>query len=215
MIGDMRNRVLLVAMTSLVLTGCPAGGFFGRYVIVNNAGSTVSNLKISAAGGGQTWDETLHGQGWIHSRPFISKSLIVSWSDETGDHEEQFSFDKKTSYRSHADLYVELKPDGDLAWRVIEPPTEDGGPSTKMALVGVYLFYCLGVGLLVGVPLALAGVITWGLFKALRMGLIGIVEGLRGENSVFQFSIREILLLTTAIALALGWLVHYSAWMTK
>jgi hypothetical protein len=210
--GGMRNQILVVAVSALVLSGCPAGGFFGRYVIVNNTGSTIANLKISVGNGReQTWDQTLAGQGWIHLKPLGRKSLIVSWSDETGDHEECFSFEKKTSYRSRADLYIELKPQGHLAWRVIEPPTEDGGPATILALVGAYLFYCLGVGLLVGVPLALAAVITYYLFKGARAGLTGIVQGLRGDRTVFQFTIREIVLLTTVIALALGWSVHFLA----
>jgi hypothetical protein len=206
----MRNRILVVAISALVLTGCPPGGFFGRYVIVNNTGSTMTNLKISVGNGTEeVWGQTLPGQGWIHSKPFPHKFLIVSWKDESGDHEKRFSFEKKTAYRSKADLYIELNPHGNLVWRAIEPPTEDGGPATTLALVGVYLFYCLAVGLVVGVPVALAAVIAYGLFKAIRTGLTATVEGLRGDRTVFQFTTREILLLTTVVALALGWFVHF------
>ncbi len=212
----MKTRILVLSFSALLFSGCPAGGFFGRYVVVNSTGSTVTNLKISVGNGfEQTWDQTQSGQGWIHSKSFREKSLIVSWSDESGDHEENFSFEKKVGYRSHADLYIELNPQGKLAWRVIAPPTEGGGPATILALIGVYLLYCLGFGLFVGVPVALAAAIAWGLFKGIRIALLGIVDGLRGDQSVFQFSIREIMLLTTVVAVGLGWLVHILTLMQR
>jgi hypothetical protein len=209
--GGMRNRLLLVTLSALVLSGCPAGGFFGRYLVVNNTGSTVTNLTISVGtGNDQIWDETLPGQGWIHSTPIPGgpKFLIVSWNDETGYHNERFSFENKTTYQSKADVYVELNPRGGFAWRIIEPPTENGGPATILAAVLIYLFYCLGVGLVIGLPLALAALIAYGLLIVMRTGAIATVQGLHGDRSVFQFTIREILLLTTAIALALGWFFH-------
>jgi hypothetical protein len=212
--GGMRNRILLVTLSALVLSGCPGGGFFGRYVVVNSTGSTITNLTIAVGNGlDQSWEETLPGQGWIHSKSFGPKSLIVSWNDETGYHKEEFSFEKKTGYRSNADVYVELKPHGELAWRIIEPPAEDGNPSTIFSLVTVYFLYCLGVGVVIGVPIALAALIAYGLFMVMRTGAIAIVQGLHGDHSAFQFSIREIVLLTTVVALALGWAVHISAWM--
>jgi hypothetical protein len=209
MVVGMRNRILVVALCALLLSGCPAGGFFGRYLIVNNTDSTITNLEISVRSGmKKAWDQTLPGQGWMHSDAFPDKSLIVSWSDATGTFKKEFSFEKKTAYRSEADLYIELNSHGNLAWRVIEPPREDSTAWAIVSLIPVYIFYCLAVALLLGVPLAWAAVIAYGLFKAIQTGIDAAGPGLCGGRSIFQFTIREIMLLTTVAALVFGWFVQ-------
>ena len=197
-------------LSALLVSGCTAGGFYGRYLIFNNTGSTITNLTISVgAGNAQTWYETLAGQGWIHSS-LGDKFLIVSWSDATGLHNKRFSFEDEVSYRSKADVFVELNAGGELSWRVVEPPTENGGPASIPSLIAVYFYYCLGVVLVLGIPVALAALAAYGLFNVLRTVAISVVQGLHGDHSAFQFSIREIVLLTTVVALALGWFLH--AW---
>lgn len=202
----MKARVLALAFLSLILVGCPAGGFFGRYLLVNNTESTVRDLTISGGvGSEQIWQETLPGQGWIHSKPFLSKYVDVTWSDDTGLHQEEIRFEKKVSYRSKADLYIELKPHGQLAWRIIDPPADDGAPSTALMVVAGYGLYLLGIIMLVGVPLALVALSAYGFFKVGRLICREVAAGLHGDQSVFQFTIREVLMLTTMVALALGW----------
>src|SRR5947208_2649782 len=113
----MKNRLLAAAFSALILSGCPAGGLFGRYLIVNNTDSTITDLTVSVGNGSEkTWDQTLPGQGWIHSKTFGRKFVIVSWKDETGDHQERISFENKIGYQSKADLFIEIKPHGILEW---------------------------------------------------------------------------------------------------
>jgi hypothetical protein len=205
----MRNRFLVVAFLALVLSGCPSGGFFGRYIVVNNTGSTLTYLSISVGKGTEiTWDETLPGQGWMHPEAMGPEFLIVSWTDETGSHEEQFSFEEKINYRSEADLYVELNQNGKLAWRVIEPPHADGSTAEVLSVMVLYVFFCLAVSFLVGVPLGLTVALAYGLFTAIRTSIDAAGPGFCGGRSFFQFTIREIMLLTTVAALAFGWLVR-------
>jgi hypothetical protein len=189
--------------------GCPPGDWRGRYVVVNNTESAITGLTLSAGNDSEkSWNETLPGQGWIHSRSLGHGLLTISWKDESGDHEERFSFDKKVGYGSRADLFIELKPHGLLEWRIVEPPKDK---SNLWAVVPVYVLWCLSIGLVLGVPVALAAVIAYVLFSFIRQGLIATVEGLRGDRSVFQFTIREIALLTAVVALACGWFVQFVA----
>lgn len=201
----MKKRLLVAAFSALLLTGCPPGPApHRRYVILNDTGSTITNLTISDGSTAEKiGDETLPGQAWMHSRPFGPRPVIVAWRNESGDHEVKFS-ENKTARLSQAEFLIALKPRGDFAGRVIEPPAES---SNVLALIPVYLLYCLAAALVVGVPLALAAVVAYLLFKVIQAGLIAAGQALRGDRSVFQFSIREIILLTLVTALALGWIV--------
>jgi hypothetical protein len=131
--------------------------------------------------------------------------FFLSWSDETGDHEEMVRLNKNTA---KTDLYIELHPHRSLASRPIEPPPDN---LNMWALMPVYLLYCVVVSLLIGVPVAGAVVIAYVLFTFIRAGLIATVQVLHGDRSLFQFTIREIALLTTVAALACGWYVHFLA----
>jgi hypothetical protein len=209
----MRSRILVLAFLALTLGGCPAGGFFGRYLIVNNTGTTITNLKISVGNGREkVWDQTLPGQGWIE-KSLHDKSLTVSWSDDAGYHEKKFSFEKKTGYRSYADLHIELNPQGKLTWRIIEPAREEDSPLAIVSLVLIYIVFCVAFAIGVGVWLALASLTAYGLFTALRSAFITTMQGLRGDRTAFQFTIREIFLLTAVVALASGWILHFLAGM--
>lgn len=183
----------------------------GKYHIVNNTGSTITDLTASVGrGNDKTWDQTAAGEGWIHPN-LGAEFLIVSWKDEAGSHQKRFSFERKVNAGSKTDVYVELKLSGNLAWRVIEPPPEDGSVEAIFALACVYLGYCLVACLVIGVPVALAALVAYGLFKVIKTGVSATVQGLHGDRTVFQFSIREILLLTTVVALVCGWFVTYLA----
>lgn len=212
--GGMKRRVIAIAFFAVFLCGCPSGGFFGRYVIVNSTDETLKDMTISSGPGlSKTWGETLAGQGWIHPG-MVRKSLTVTWSDARGPHIETFDFEKQIGYRSHADVFLELKPNGVVAWRVVEPPQEGDRFATAGTMFILYIFYCILFALFVGVPVGLAGLVSWVTWHvACELG-----RNIRREmsgNKVFQFSIREILLLTTAIAVTLGWLVNVWAGMGR
>jgi hypothetical protein len=199
----MRNRVLAAALFAVLFCGCPPGQWFGRHVIVNNTDSVVTDLTISVGDGSdKTWVQTSPGQGWIDSKPPRHTSLIVCWKDESGYHEKRLDFRKKISYQSKDDLYIELKPHGLLEWRMIKESAET---ASVWALTPIYVSWCLFIGLLIGVPLALAAVVAYVLFKFIRAGLIATVKGLHGDNTAFQFTIREIALLTVTVGLIVGW----------
>ena len=118
-----RNATIAAcALSAVLFCGCPAGGFFGRYILINSTDSTVTNLAISAAGESKVWDVTLAGQRLNSDYlPGGPKRLSVSWSDGTGDHEVMISLEKKTGYRSKDDLFIELKPNGNVSWRLVKP----------------------------------------------------------------------------------------------
>jgi len=206
------HRYLKVAVTAVLafaLCGCPATkGPLRRYVVINNSTSAITDLTISVGGGVQTgaddfWEQTLPGQGWMYSTHHDAY-LTLSWKDEAGDHKEIIRPTSNSVFNSKTDLYIELLDNGALTSRPIEPP-----PDNRTAtLILVYLPYCLIVALFIGVPLGLAGIIAYVLFKFIRSALIAIALGLQGDRSVFQFSIREIALLTVAVAIACGWYIQ-------
>ena len=197
------------AIAALTLCGCPpTESPLRRYAFVNTTDSTITDFTISIGSTSQksvvqTWDQTPPGQGWVYSTRHPAY-LILSWQDETGDYERTIFSERRTIFRSTNDLYVELHPNGGLASRPIEPPSNNGN---VWALIPAYFFYCLVLCLFIGVPLAMAAVVAYVLFKFMRAVLIATLQGLHGDRSVFQFTIREIALLTTMVALACGWLL--------
>jgi hypothetical protein len=203
--AGMRSTILLIAFVPLLLTGCPPTKASRRHIILNNTGSTIANLTISNGKDAEKmWDQTLPGQGWIYARPFGPHFLKLSWIDESGSHEAQFT-ETKTINRPHAEFYIELNPAGELTGRMIEPPPESPNVWALVALIPLYLLYCVVVVPVVGVPLALAIGLAYGLFKAIQTGFTSTIDGLRGKNTVFQFTTREVMMLMTVVAFALGW----------
>jgi len=158
----------------------------------------------------KSWDETTPGQGWIYSQPFYGSrptSSVISWTDDAS-REKTLNVLSKAGKRKNADVYIELKPHGDLAWRIVDRPADEGDSWAIISLLPVYAAWCVLAALVIGVPLALAAFIAFLLFQTVRVGLGATVQGLRGDRTVFQFTIREVLFLMTMVALALGWLVH-------
>jgi hypothetical protein len=153
----------------------------------------------------KTWEQTQPGQGWVYSTRHAAY-FILSWKDENGDYEEIVLPAKTTAFQSKTDLYIELQPHGSMASRPIEPLPENG---SVWAFILLYFVYCVVASLLIGVPLAIGIVLAYVLFKFTRVVLIATFQGLHGDRSVFQFTIREIALLTTVAALACGWFVHF------
>jgi hypothetical protein len=62
-----------------------------------------------------------------------------------------------------------------------------------------------------GVPLALAALAAFLLFRWLRAAVVAMEHGLRGDQTVFQFTTREIAMFTMMIALACSWFAYHLA----
>jgi len=120
-----RRCVLLVSLLTLVLCSCPAGGFFGRYLVVNNTEETIKELKIKTRGFEATFPMLKQGEASLHRPASFHMDLEVSWQGESGEqHQVAFSFKKTAGHRNTDDLYVELRPRGVLAWRLVKRPEQ-------------------------------------------------------------------------------------------
>ena len=66
---NLQRRVLVITLACCVvvgITGCPSGGFFGRYIVLNSSDDTIHNLTISAVDQKKSRDTTAGGAGMDH-----------------------------------------------------------------------------------------------------------------------------------------------------
>ena len=118
-----RRRVPLVLFVLSVMaatTGCPATGFFGRYIVLNSGKTAVQNIAISAAGQEKTWAVTPPGQGWIVDN-FGPNSMVVDlvWVNDAGE-QKQTTIDFSSHAKGHCtdDLIIEFAAGGIPHWHL-------------------------------------------------------------------------------------------------
>jgi hypothetical protein len=112
----------IAAAALLTLGGCPAGGFFGRFIVLNTSGATVNNLMVSHMGQSVTFaGATIDSQGWVLSagmpggvaapKAKVNAYVVeISWTDSSGKAQQvTIDFKANAGYRCEDDLLVELE----------------------------------------------------------------------------------------------------------
>jgi hypothetical protein len=113
--------LLLLACCLIAATaGCPAGGFEGRYIVLNSGKAAIQNITLSLAGHEKSWAVTEAGQGWIIDNfDGHSKTVDVAWENETGEHRKcTIDFSRAAGYRCTDDLIIEFTIEGVPRWRL-------------------------------------------------------------------------------------------------
>jgi hypothetical protein len=113
-----RRTLMVVSVCGLlaVVAGCPHGGFFGRYIVVNAGKEPVRNLTLSAGGKQKTWATTEPGQGWITDN-LGPRTVDVTWESKSGETvRTQIDFSKAAGYRYKGDLIIEFNDSKVLSW---------------------------------------------------------------------------------------------------
>jgi hypothetical protein len=123
-ISKQRCCILCAAsFIAIALCGRPAGGFYGRYLIVNGSEETVTELAIATRYNEVGVDSLDAGQGRLLRPLDHLMELTVSWKGQSDSRfKVSFSIKKEAGYRNSDDLYIELKQNGCLAWRLVEQP---------------------------------------------------------------------------------------------
>jgi hypothetical protein len=122
-----RHFGCVVVILGLLLCGCPAGGFFGRYLVVNSTDETISELDITTRASEEKWRSVKPGNASVRRpKSFGDMEITVRWKVDSGDEfNVKFSIKKAAGYRNTDDLYIELKPRGVLALRLVKRPEQE------------------------------------------------------------------------------------------
>jgi hypothetical protein len=120
----LQRKVLVLILAGCLVTvvaGCPPGGFFGRYIVLNSSSETIHDLTISVADQTKTWEATAPGQGWIVS-DFVDSSttFAVTWTSESGEsRQSEIDFSEAAGYHCTDDLIIEFEAPHYLRWRLV------------------------------------------------------------------------------------------------
>jgi hypothetical protein len=113
--------IAILACLSCLIAGCSAGGFYGRYLVINSTGEAITALEISTPTAKVKWDRLEPGEGALREPLGAEMDVVVTWTTESGSTQVvKFSFAEAAGYRSSDDLQIELKPRNELAWRLVK-----------------------------------------------------------------------------------------------
>jgi hypothetical protein len=119
------RRAIAAALACLLVAsfaGCPGGGFYGRYIVLNSSKEPIENLVVSVNNKQKKWAVTEPGEGWITPRlTHVPMQLDVAWTTQSGKQKHRrIDFSEPAGYRYTGDLIIEFEVDGAMRWRLAE-----------------------------------------------------------------------------------------------
>jgi len=131
-----RDVLWLTVLAAMASVGCPAGGFYGNYILINSGKPAIRDLTLSGGGQQRSWPITEPGQGWIADNKGMGvndRKINVSWKNSAGETvQTQIDFKKATGYRYTGHLIIEIDDGHRFRWRLVSQ--EDGPVGTFQKL---------------------------------------------------------------------------------
>ena len=120
---SIRDVLWLTVVVALGLfVGCPAGGFYGNYIVVNSGKTAIRDITLSAGDQKRSWPITEPGQGWIAENKGMGtndRKIKVSWKNSGGEiWQTEIDFKKATGYRYKGHMIIEIAEGQSFQWRL-------------------------------------------------------------------------------------------------